>query len=316
MDQVSQSLSDEVKQNIVTATVDATASTFLPIDKEVNALGNALMWMDMRATEEADIINATGHEVLKHCGGEASPEWFVPKLLWLKKNETDLYNKVYKFIDQLDWINYKLSGVLCSCMCTAVCKYHYVEALGGYCQDFYDAIGLEDWEDKVLPDIKVIGSEIGTVSPEITGKFGFNRYMKLLQGGVDAHIGVLGTNAFAEGQLSVNMGTSFCILGNIDEFREGINSFWGPYKDAISAGAFCIEGGQSTAAGLVNWFIRNFNIEQIAQGNIYEFLADSLKDTKPGSGGLIVLDHFQGNRTPYKDAFSKGVIYGLTMQHT
>ena len=95
-------MSDEVKANIATVSVDATASTFFAIDKNVTPLNDALMWMDMRATEEAAELNATGHAVLEHCGGEASPEWFVPKLMWIKRNMPDLYNNAYKFMDQLD----------------------------------------------------------------------------------------------------------------------------------------------------------------------------------------------------------------------
>lgn len=144
LEDASEKMDDEVKANIATVSVDATASTFFAIDKNVNPLCNALMWMDMRATEETAELNATGHAVLDYCGGEASPEWFVPKVMWIKRHLPDLYNDTYKFMDQLDWVNYKLSGVLCSCMCTAVCKYHYVEDLGGYCQDFYDSLSLED----------------------------------------------------------------------------------------------------------------------------------------------------------------------------
>ncbi len=316
LEDASNQMSDDVKNNIVSVAVDATASTFFPVDKDINPLSDALMWMDMRATEEAAELNATGHAVLEHCGGEASPEWFVPKVMWLKRHEPDLYNKTYKFMDQLDWVNYKLTGVLCSCMCTAVCKYHYVEDLGGYCQDFYDSIGLEDWNDKVFDRIELIGADLGNLRPEISEKYGISKDAKLIMGGIDAHIGMFGTNAFTEGKLSVNMGTSFCILGNINNGSNNVKSFWGPYKNAVCDGASCIEGGQSTAAGLVNWFVRNFNIDKLTDENVFEFLAKTLDETEPGAGGLVVLDHFQGNRTPYKDPHSRGIIYGLTMQHS
>jgi ribulose kinase len=35
----------------------------------------------------------------------------------------------------------------------------------------------------------------------------------------------------------------------------------------------------------------------------------------PGCDGLLVLDHFQGNRTPYVDALSRGAFVGLTLGH-
>ncbi len=73
-------------------------------------------------------------------------------------------------------------------------------------------------------------------------------------GGIDAHIGMFGTNAFTEGKLAINMGTSFCILGNINDSSKKLNSFWCPYKHAVVDGMGCIEVGQSSAAGLVNYF--------------------------------------------------------------
>ena len=46
---------------------------------------NIIMWMDHRAAKQADKINATQHEVLKHVGGRISLEMQTPKLLWLKE---------------------------------------------------------------------------------------------------------------------------------------------------------------------------------------------------------------------------------------
>ena len=47
------------------------------------------MWMDHRASKEADIINATKHDVLKYVGGAISLEMEPPKLMWLKKVTDD-----------------------------------------------------------------------------------------------------------------------------------------------------------------------------------------------------------------------------------
>ena len=94
-----------------------------------------------------------------------------------------------------------------------------------------------------------------------------------------------------------------------------LKGVWGPYDSAIIDNMWLLEGGQISASGLVNWFRKNFHIEG-TKDNVYAKLMECVKDTDIGAEGLVVLDYFQGNRTPYKDSYSKGVIYGLTMKHT
>ena len=312
---ISSQVTDEVKKNIVSVCVDSTASTVIPVLEDGTPLSNAVMWMDIRAKEEADYINATNHKVLKYVGGADSPEWFVPKVLWFKRNAADIYKKAYKFVDQLDWINYKLCGVWSSSICNMTCKANYVRSLGGYQKDFFEMIGLGDYEDKMIMRVDNIGTLLGKISPAIAEKYGFNPDMQVIQGCVDAHMGLFGLNAISEGKLAVTMGTSFVHLGLVRKALE-MDGIWGPYEDAILDGTWCVEGGQASAAGLVNWFSRTFNIDKITDENPFVFLANSLYETSPGADGLIAMDFFQGNRTPYKDAYAKGAVYGLTMQHT
>ena len=99
---ISEKLEDDVKANIQTVCVDATSSTVIPVNSEGVPLTKAIMWMDIRATEEANAINMTNHEILKHCGGAVSPEFMIPKILWVQNNEPEIYNKADVFCEQLD----------------------------------------------------------------------------------------------------------------------------------------------------------------------------------------------------------------------
>lgn len=305
-------LPNDIKKNILTVCVDATSSTVLALDKNGNPLRDAIMWMDIRATKEAEEINATNHEILKYCGGADSPEFFIPKLIWIKNNEKPIYDKTKVFCEQLDWINFKLSGKICSSICTSTCKANYVKSLGGYSDEFFKLIGFEDWEDKICKDVLSVGQDIGVVKEEITSKFGLNKNLMLVQGGIDAHIGMFGTNSIKEGRLCMIMGTSFCHMG-LSNTLPKVEGIWGPYEDAVLDGTWCLEAGQASAAGLVQWFAQNFNINNEYK---YDILSYAAKTIPVGSEGLIVSDNFQGNRTPYKDPHAKGIIYGLTMQHT
>ena len=147
--------------------------------------------MDNRAVDQADRINATKHPVLRYCGDADSPEWMIPKVLWIKENQKDIYNRSYKIIEQLDYLNYKLCGVLSSSICQATCKWNYVESEGGYQKDFMEAIGLEDYEEKMVTRVDKIGTYLGKISPEFAREFDLNPDMIIVQGGVDAHLSLI-----------------------------------------------------------------------------------------------------------------------------
>jgi sugar (pentulose or hexulose) kinase len=74
-----------------------------------------------------------------------------------------------------------------------------------------------------------------------------------------------------------------------------------------------MESGQISAASITGWFVREFGIKT---ENPYDTMTQEAESIPPGSEGIVMLDFFQGNRTPYKDASAKGVFFGLTLAHT
>ena len=175
-------LGKEKMQKIRAVCVCATSSTVFPVDEEGTPLRNALMWMDARSREEMDAVNRTGHPVLDYCGQETSFEWMIPKALWLKHHEPELYQSCYKLVEQLDWINYKLCRVWSSSICNTTCKWNYVSSLGGYQRDFFEQIGFEDYEDKLVTRVDKIGAPLGCICQELSEKYGFSRDMLVVQG--------------------------------------------------------------------------------------------------------------------------------------
>lgn len=308
-------LTKEQRRAIKACCVCSTSSTVFAIDKEGNPLMDAMMWMDARSQKEMEAVNDTGHQVLDYCGGKTSFEWMLPKALWTKKNRKNLYEQCYKLIEQLDWVNFKLCGEFASSICNTTCKWHYISSKGGFQREFMEAIGLEDYEEKLITNVLRIGEPVGRIRSELAEEFGFSPDMEVVEGGVDAHMAMFGLNVTRPGKLGIIMGTSFVHLCLKEGEKPQMDGIWGPYDSAVMDGMWLLEGGQISASGLVNWFRENFHIEA-KDGNPYGHLIDSLKETKPGADGITVLDYFQGNRTPYKNARAKGVIYGLNVEHT
>lgn len=302
----------EVIENLKTLGVCGTSSTVLPMDEQGNPLAKALLWMDTRSKKIADRINKTGHEVLKYCGGEVSAEWMIPKTLWIKENMREIYDKAYKIVEDIDFFNYRLTGVCCASINQAACKWNYVEDKGGWNQDYFEAIGLEDYQEKIPTLVKKVGEIVGEIKPEIAKELGLPEGLVIIEGATDACQATFGNGVIAPGKLATIMGTSFCHQAVCEQpiFQKGI---WGPFNKALTDDYWMLEGGQILAGSITKWFIKEFNI---TQDKPYSYLAQKAAEIPVGSDGVVVLDFFQGNRTPYKNADLKGNIYGLTLKHT
>ena len=77
-------------EEIAGISVDATSATVLAVEADGRPLRPAIMWMDVRASEQAERIAGTGDPALKVSGfGAVSAEWGMPKVLWIKENEPE-----------------------------------------------------------------------------------------------------------------------------------------------------------------------------------------------------------------------------------
>ena len=304
-------LGNDLFSKIAGISVCATSSTVIPVKNGI-PLSNAILWMDNRAVIQCERINKTAHDILKYCGGEVSVEWLVPKMMWIRDNEPELFEKADRIVEAQDFINYHLTGNWVASVSQAVCKSNYVEEKGGYNADFFETIGFSDFFKKANTQVIKQGETVGLLRKEIANQYGFSEGTKVFQGGIDAHVNMIGLGLSKSEETGVVMGTSFVQLALVDDpyFCSGI---WGPYKDAVIPGKYCLEGGQVSAGSIVKWFIREFGIQGSSP---FKFLGDEAKKIPKGSDGITLLDFFQGNRTPYKDPKARGIFFGLTLSHT
>lgn len=296
--------------DIRTVTVGATSSTVLMVDARNEPLGNALLWMDSRAVDEAAAFNATAHPYLKYCGGEVSVEWMGPKSLWLKKH-SPLFPRAVRVVEMLDYVNFRLSGRWVASQCNATCKWNYVDKLGGFAPDLFAAAGfdrLDLWPQEVLP----MGAPIGRLTPQAATALGLSSRPELLQGGIDAHVGMFGLGVVEPGRIAVIMGTSFVHLAltQVEVFTPGL---WGPYPNAVMPGCNLLEGGQISAGANVRWFRDTLARDRGQEA--YAALSAEASAIPPGSDGVLALDFWQGSRTPLKDPVLQGALLGLKLHH-
>ena len=301
---------------------DATSATLVALDDAERPLRNAIMWADVRASEQADRASEIDHWARLYNGegkDPASAEWFVFKAMWLKENEPDVWARSAWILDAPDWMGLRLTGRPAVNLCSASLKMYHNNDHGGFPVDFYERLGVGDLMDKMPSQVNAMGEPLGALSPEAAEELGLVAGTPVAQGGIDAEAGMIGMNVLAPGRMALITGSSNCLLAQSAIPLYGAGMF-GAHTDALVRGQYTIEASQASTGSVIRWFLENSAkdlVESAKNGgpSPYEVLNEASKDIPPGSDGVLVLEYFQGNRSPYTDAKARGTITGLTLSH-
>ena len=311
---------------------------------------NVIVWMDHRAIDQAERINATRHPVLDFVGGRISPEMETPKLLWLKENRPQSWAAAGRFLDLPDFLVWRATGADTRSLCSTVCKWTYLGheaatvdgSVGRWDASYFQAIGLGDLADegfeRIGRRVRPIAEPVGKgLTAAAAAELGLRPGTPVGVSIIDAHAGGLGVlgapigdepvDAAALGRrLALIGGTSSCHLAVAPQpiFVPGV---WGPYHAALLPELWLAEGGQSVTGALIDHVIQTHargpdltaEAEQ-ANTTVYALLNDRLAALGAGlevpaalTRDLHVLPDFHGNRSPRADPTLRGAITGLTL---
>jgi ribulose kinase len=165
-----------------------------------------------------------------------------------------------------------------------------------------------------------MGVVAGALRADVAAELGLPAGIPVAEGGADAFVAMVGLNVLQPGKLAFITGSSHLMLGQSAHPLHARGIF-GAYTDAVLPGQYTVEGGQVSTGSVVKWFKENFCGKEAAQAtargvDIYTVLNELAAPIPPGAEGLLVLDYWQGNRTPYVDSEARGIIRGLSLKHT
>lgn len=313
--------------------------TPLPVGPSEDAQRDIIVWMDHRATSQAERINATKHPVLKYVGGVISPEMETPKLLWLSENRPEVFAAAWQFFDLTDFLTWRATGSLSRSICTVTCKWTYLGHEDRWDESYFQEIGLgilaDEGFERIGQDVVEPGTALGTgLTPEAAAELGLLAGTPVGAGLIDAHAGGIGTVG-AMGSagdptecLAYVFGTSSCTMTTTKEpaFVPGV---WGPYYSAMMPDAWLNEGGQSAAGAAIAHLLTMHPAATEATAlakaegkSLPVWLADlgeqkaaGLSDVVRLADGLHVVPEFLGNRAPFADPHARAVIAGIGMDN-
>jgi xylulokinase len=298
-----------IRETAVAVGVSGQQHGFVPLDEDGNVLYNVKLWCDTSTASECSEIEdkyGNGENLLIDVGNRILPGYTASKILWFKKNHPDLYNKMKHILLPHDYINYYLTG-----------KYtmEYGDASGTgllnihnrhWDKDVINALDSERDLSDCLPSLIDAHESAGKVSAIASSKFGIPSGILVSSGGGDNMMGAIGTGATDIGVITMSLGTSGTIYGYSDK----------PVVDNKgNLAAFCSSnGGYLPLLCTMNCTVATEQIRSLFDLGVKEF--DEIAAKAPaGSGGVITLPFFTGERTPNLPN-GKGCLVGMDMTNT
>ena len=319
---------------------DATTCTLVFLDDTGRPVRRPLLWMDVRAVDEARELDGLRYALGTKAQGTGSAasdagteslfpaldvylpnfraDTMIPKCMWMKKHERGAWDKTRTIFEFEDWLNFMLTGEKTLSTSVAAFRWNYDPARGGLPTEVYEKAGIGDVKEKIPARELSIGEPVGTVTKEAAARFGLCEGTPVFEGSCDCNAAMLGTGCVREGSIVLVSGTSTAILGlsDVPFHTAGVN---GTYPDCIFPGTGLAESGQTASGAILTWF-RNTLLpaawaeEAKARGiSEYDVITDKASMAPLGCGGVVMLDYFQGNRAPYSDSSARGSFVGLSI---
>lgn len=337
--------------------VDTTGSSPMPVDRSGKPLAlstelaenpNAMLvlWKDHTAIQEAAEINQLakswgGEDYTKYEGGIYSSEWFWAKILHVIREDEQVANAAYSWMEHCDVITYELIGAINPVdfkrsRCAAGHKALWHKSWGGLpSKEFLSRLDprLGEIKDRLFTETYTSDLPAGTLSDYWAEKWGLNPETIIAVGTLDAHAGAIG------GKISPNtlvkvMGTSTCdiMVASYEEIGENlVKGICGQVDGSVIPETIGLEAGQSGFGDVLAWFrdlitqpaLSMIKESKCLDDNVKEQLSMEIKDgilnklseeafnIPISETAPVALDWINGRRTPDANQSLKGAIMGI-----
>lgn len=280
--------------------------TFVPVDRNGQPLGNAILWMDERCRSLLPEIDRRCNRETIHqlTGKPLSGNLSLGKIFWLKENQPDIFARTYKFLDTHAFLIYKLTGHFRTAWGCADPTGLFDLQKQSWANQLVQAIGLRADQ---LPEIFPTGEIIGHVSEQASAACGLPAGLPMVAGIGDGQATALGVNITRPGIASLSLGTSV-VSGTLAQNYLTSRAF--RTTNSGLRGTYLLESVILSGTYLINWFLENFGADMNLQ-----MLDEEIKRVPPGSLGLMLVPYWNSVMNPYWDAGASGMVVGWRGAH-
>lgn len=273
------------------------------LDKNDKVLRPAILWNDGRTAKETDMLNTViGKERLsEYTANIAFAGFTVPKILWMKENEPELFAQIEKIMLPKDYLAYCLSGVHCT---------DYSDASGMLLLDVKHKCWSEEMisicgiKKEQLPKLFESYDVVGTLKSELAEELGLSKDVKIVAGAGDNAAAAVGTGTVGNSMCNISLGTSGTIFISSKEF--GVDENNALHSFAHADGKYHLMGCMLSAASCNKWWM-----DDILRTK--DYASEQAMIEKLGENKVFYLPYLMGERSPHNDPDARGTFIGMTM---
>ncbi len=278
------------------------------MDENGSVLRPAILWNDQRTGLQCEEIrNIFGRDqFIQITGNDALTGFTAPKVLWVKENEPEVFDKTRHILLPKDYIRYKLTGE------------YAMDKAGGAGTILFD-LGARTWSEDVLSKLGIPADWLPATfeGPEITGivtagaaaETGLAEGTPVVGGGGDQAAQAVGVGAVQPGIIALTLGTSGVVFATTESALIEPDGRLHAFCHAVP-GTWHFMGVMLSAAGSLQWYR-----DTLAPGVSFDELINEAGGVSPGSEGLYFLPYLTGERTPHPDPLARAAWIGLTVRH-
>lgn len=284
--------------------------SMLPVDTNCRPLTRVLLWNDMRAKKQSDILfsRVDDNDVHRRTGCTIHPMYYPARLLWFKQEAGDILKKTHKFISIKEYVLHNFFGKFVTDRSTASGTGIWNLTTQDWDQDLLAELGF-DW--RLFSEVLEPTTEVGGLRREFAMKMGLNTGTPWIIGATDGPLAHLGSVGIDKNAMSLTVGTS-AALRKI-ETKPTVHIETGLWCYYLTDG-FWITGGVIQDAGNVfNWLSEVIFEKDVR--TVFDLVEKSAETVPPGADGLFYFPYMSGERSPHYNPDARAAVIGMTFSH-
>ena len=320
-------LAEVAKDNSDIAGIGVTSfgETFVMVDESGKPLANSMLYTDPRGYDECkELCDILGEENIAKITGVVPAEMYgIPKMMWMKKNRPEVFNKCKYIFQMEDYVVFSLTGKRQIDYSLATRSMGFNINTLSWDKTIFDLAGIDI---SLMSEPVPTGTDAGCITKETALKTGLSETTHVVSISHDQVAAAVGAGAFS-GRVGVDgAGTVQCLTPIYDKMPEVKKMMPGKYAIVpyVIKGKYVTYAFSYTGGAIIQWCTSNItkkekelaknegiSVESYLENEYKKICIEDGRDPE-GPSGLLVLPHFAGAATPYMDSGSKGAIIGLT----
>lgn len=307
-----------IEPNSITGvSFSSQGETVIPVDECGKPLRKAIVWMDNRSHQEAEEIKAFfGEQKIMDITGqpEVVATWTATRISWLRKNEPELFHRVYKYLLVEDFLIFQMTGKYCTEHSIVSSSLYFDIRKKQWWGEMLAFLGITD---NHLPRLLPSGSIVGKITEEASNATGLGENVACVTGSYDHAAGAIGSGNTKSGDVTLTIGASMAMCVAMDDATSDLSIKLPCHAHSIE-GRYFLQPYAQTAGMVLKWFKDSFcqeetRIARDSGADVYDLIVEQAGKVPPGSDGLLMLPHLMGTGSPEFNPSATGVFANIRM---